>query len=177
MNSFKKLALAIISCATFLTGCGYTTSSTLPSSIDSIYVEKMANKIDFTDESRRNLYLPLLEVDVHNAIKNRFLYDGNLEIGDENSADLRLKGELRSYDRVGLRFTENDDVEEYRVMITVHLEMYDNDTQELMWTEESFVGEATYFVSGSQATTEESAVKEAIVDLSRRIVERTVEAW
>lgn len=176
MSLMKRFMLVLLGCAA-LSGCGYTTSSTLPSDVTTIYVDKFVNKIDFTDESRRNLYLPLLEVDVHNAITDRYLFDGNLEIGDKDSADLFLKGELLGYNRVGLRFTDNDDVQEYRVYITVRLELYNNDTQELEWSENSFIGEATYFVSGSQASSEESAVKEAILDLARRIVERTVEAW
>ncbi|MGE0268545.1 MAG: LPS assembly lipoprotein LptE [Candidatus Omnitrophota bacterium] len=176
MKAIQRLTLAVIGCL-YLFGCGYTTSSTLPEHIHTIYVDKFINKIDFTNEARRNLYLPLLEVNVHNAITDRFLFDGNLKIGGEDSADLFLKGELLSYRRIGLRFTDNDDVEEYRVYITVRLELYNNDTQELMWTEESFVGEATYFVSGPQSSSEESAVREAIEDLARRIVERTVEAW
>lgn len=176
MNPFKRFVSVFAACVC-LSGCGYTTSSTLPGDINTIHIDKFINKIDFTDESRRNLYLPLLEVNVHNAITDRFLFDGNLKIGGEDSADLLLKGELLNYRRVGLRFTDGDDVEEYRVYITVRLELYNNDTQELMWTEESFVGEATYFVSGPQSSSEESAVNEAIEDLARRIVERTVEAW
>jgi hypothetical protein len=46
-----------------------------------------------------------------------------------------------------------------------------------MWKYDRFIGEATYFVTGAQATSEESAVEEATTDLARRIVERTVENW
>ena len=176
MKSLKQLILLAV-CAVSISGCGYTTSSTLPSNLKSIYIDTFENKISFTTESRRNLYLPLLEVDTRAAISDRFLFDGNLRIADKDSADLVLRGELLNYRRVGLRFTESDDVEEYRVYITVYLELINNGTGDEMWVEEAFVGEATYFVSGSQATTEEDAVSEAIADLARRIVERTVEDW
>src|SRR3989339_757505 len=57
------------------------------------------------------------------------------------------------------------------------LELFDAENQEIAWSETSFAGEATYFLTGSQASTEESAVNDAIIDLAKRVVERTVEDW
>ncbi|MCA9405080.1 MAG: LptE family protein [Candidatus Omnitrophica bacterium] len=175
----KKLLLyfTLLFSGMSLVSCGYTTGSALPSNLKTIYVSEFKNNIDFSTESRRNLYFPLLEVDVRNQIIERFLFDGNLRVTDENQADLILRGELTGYDRGALRYTDNDDVQEYRVHIIVSLKMYDARTQEVMWTETSFVGEATYFITGAQATTEESALQEAVEDLARRIVERTIEDW
>jgi len=161
----------------FFSSCGYTTKSTLPPSIKTIHVETFPNNIDFAAEGRRNLYLPLLEIKVRNAVINRFLFDGNLKIADADKADLVLKGQLLSYDRTALRYTDNDDVLEYRIHITVSLEMWNARKGETDWTESGFVGEATYFVTGASARSEEAAVEDAITDLARRIVERTVEAW
>lgn len=160
-----------------IAGCGYTTRSTLPSTIKTIHVEMFKNKIDFTTEGRRNIYLPLLEIKVRNAVIERFLFDGNLKIAEKDRAHLVLKGELQGYDRSALRYTDNDDVQEYRIHITVSLEMLDAQTGEVKWTEPSFVGEATYFTTGALAKSEDTAVAEAITDLARRIVERTVEDW
>ena len=157
--------------------CGYTTRSTLPAGIKTIHVQAFKNNISFAAEGSRNLYLPLLEVKVRNAIASRFLFDGNLKIADEDKADLVLKGELLSYDRAALRYTDNQDVQEYRIHVTVSLELWNPRKQETSWTESGFVGEATYFTTGAQAKSEESAVDDAITDLARRIVERTVEDW
>ena len=160
-----------------LSGCGYTTSSTLPSSIKTIHVEPFKNNIDFAQEGHRNIYLPLLEVKVQNAVINRFLFDGSLKIADAGRADIILKGELISYERTVLRYTDEEDAQEYRIHITVSLELWNTKNQEVSWKESGFVGEATYFVSGSLAKSEESAVDEAITDLARRVVERTIEDW
>lgn len=167
----------ILGLAGTLCGCGYTFKSTLPAGLRTIHVDTFENRIDFTAEARRNLYLPLLETDVRRAISDRFLFDGNLRPADADNADLILTGKLLNYRRVGLRFASNDDVEEYRVYITVGLVLTRNGEEEPMWEEPSFIGEATYFVTGPQATDEESAVAEAVEDLARRIVERTVEDW
>ncbi len=161
----------------YFSGCGYTTKSILPKSIKTIYIEPFKNNINFTTGTGRNIYLPLLEIDVRNAVIDRFLFDGNLKIAKPEVANLILKGELNNYERSGLRYTDDDDVEEYRVHITFSFEMYNANNDEVSWTEPGFVGEATYFVSGPLATAEESAIDAAIVDLARRIVERTIEDW
>ena len=175
----KKLFsfIVILSFIGMSQGCGYTVSSTLPSHLKAIYVDSFKNAIDFSEANKRNLYFPMLEVDIKNALTDQFLFNGRLKIVDEDMADLVLKGELRRYDRQALRYTDDNDVQEYRVQITVSLQLWDNSKQENMWKESSFVGQATYFLTGSQATTEDSAVKEAIKDLAKRIVERTVEYW
>ena len=169
-------SLCLVSCVLF-SGCGYTTKSTLPKSIQTIYIEQFKNDIDFTTGTGRNVYLPLLEVDARNAVINRYLFDGNLKIVEPVSADLILKGALKNYERSGLRYTDDDDVEEYRVHVTVSFELWNRKKDAVSWTEPGFVGEATYFVTGPEASSEESAIDEAIEDLARRIVERTIEDW
>ena len=47
----------------------------------------------------------------------------------------------------------------------------------MRWTESNFVGETTYFTSGSLAKSENVAIQDALTDLARRIVERTIEDW
>ena len=174
---FRSIVYGLLSMV-ITAGCGYTTKSTLPSNIKTIHIETFKNNIDFAAEGRRNLYLPLLEIKVRNAVINRFLFDGNLKIAEADKADLVLKGQLLSYDPSALRYTDNDDVQEYRSHITVSLEMWrTHNIAAADWTESSFVGEATYFVTGASARSEEVAVEDALTDLARRIVERTVEDW
>ncbi len=173
----KFLFLLVIGLFTVTSGCGYTTGSTLPKSIRTIYVEPFKNSISYMSDQGRNVYLPLLEVDARNAVIDRFLFDGNLKISDPEEADLILKGELKSYSRGGLRYTDDDDVEEYRVQITVSFVMWNTKYKEVAWSEPGFIGEAEYFVTGSEATSESAAITKAINDLARRIVERTIEDW
>ncbi len=158
-------------------GCGYTTQSALPARLKTICVEPFVNNIDYTASDDRQIYFPLLEVKVRNAIIDRFLFDGNLRVAEKDQADLVLSGELIRYERYALRYTDNDDVQEYRVHVIVNLVMKDCRQNEVFWEESGFAGEATYFVSGAMATTESSALEEATVDLARRVVERTIENW
>jgi outer membrane lipopolysaccharide assembly protein LptE/RlpB len=160
-----------------LAGCGYSARSALPARLKTIYIESFKNKIDYTSERLQEIYLPLLEVKVRDAIVKRYMFDGNLRITDPDKADLILKGELVGYQKEPLRHTENQDVEEYRVRILVNLILWDSEEGEPMWTEGGFAGEGDYFVSGPNAKSEDSAVQAAMTDLARRIVERTVEYW
>lgn len=158
-----------------LPSCGYSTRSSLPANIRTLYVEPFPNKIDF-QAGKPNVYIPLLEVKAHDAVVRQFQFDGNLRIAKENTADLTLKGELINYNRTAVRYTDNDDVQEYRIQVVVSLTMLDAEGK-VMWEEPSFAGEASFYLTGPSASSEAGAVDAAINDLAKRIVERTVEDW
>lgn len=158
-------------------GCGYTTGSLLPANYRTIYVEPFNNKVQFISDITRALYVPLLETKVRTAVVNRFQFDGNLKIKDSERADLVLKGDLIEFNREELRMTDAQEVQEYRIRIVMSLTMMDTATGEAFWTEPSFAGEATYFTTGAQARSESAALDDALTDLSRRVVERTIENW
>jgi hypothetical protein len=59
----------------------------------------------------------------------------------------------------------------------VNLSLWDKKENKLVWQETNFTGDSTYFVTGAQAKSEDTAINDAIGDLSRRIVGRVVEQW
>lgn len=164
-----------------LAGCGYTTRSLIAGKYKTINIAPFVNKVELTLESNSNskykVYRPMLETEVTRAVINKFLSDGNVKPVVEDLADLVLKGELVEFRRDPLRYTNNDDVDEYRINIVVNMSLWDKKNDKLSWEEKNFTGSATYFVTGAQAKSEEAAVQDAIKDLSRRIVERVVEQW
>lgn len=169
-----KIALLL---TLILGGCGYTTGSLLPSNYKTINIEPFKNKIGYVSEGRRELYIPLLENKVRDSIIVRFQNDGHLKVARSGQSDLLLKGDLVRFEREELRIDDNDQVSEYRVRITVNIVLMDPNNDREMWSEGSFAGEATYYLSGPQAKSESQAVEDALVDLSRRVVERTLEDW
>ena len=175
--NFVWVAVLVI----FLTGCGYTTHSLLPSHIKTIYIKPFENNIDITGEvSDRHLYhsyRPLLEIDLTNEIIDRFIYDGALKVVRHPDADIILAGEVIDYLREPLRYSENDEVEEYRLSLVANMKLRDLRSDELLWEERRFIGDTTYFTRGSLSKSEDVALDDAIKDLARRIVERTVEGW
>jgi len=165
------------------TGCGYTTRSMISNKFRTIHIAPFASSIDITQEtdvgSKYKIYRPYLETDITTKVINEFLLDGNLKITRKESADLLLKGELVEFRKDALRYDENDseEVEEYRVNLVVDLILWDTKEDILVWEEKRFTGDATYFTTGVNAKSETAAITDAIADLARRIVERTVEQW
>jgi len=164
-----------------ITGCGYTTGSLLPPHLKNVYIENFANKIAITEEvsyqQRYKTYRPRLEIDLTEALRDRFIFDGHLRVTQEKDADIVLTGELIDFLREPIQYGYDDSIEKYRIVIVVNLKANDTQKKELMWSENSFSGSDEYYTTGSEAKTEEQAVTAAIEDLARRVVERTIEVW
>lgn len=165
----------------FFAGCGYSSRSMISSKYRTIYVTPFINRVDITNDAdagyKYKIYKPLLETDITSAVNNKFLFDGNLKPVQKELADVTLKGELIEFRRDPVRYTEGDDVAEYRINLVVNITLWDNKEDKLIWQENGFTGEASYFTTGPTAKSETVAVNDAITDLSRRIVERAVEEW
>ena len=186
MKNFRNFLFLFCACyfSCAVTGCGYTTRSMISSKYKTVYITPFINKIDITRESdagyKYRIYRPMLESDITKRVTNKFLFDGNLRPVKSDVADLVLKGELMEFRRDPLRYTDNDDVEEYRINIVVNISMWDRNADELLWEENNFTGDYTYFTKFTTSgipKSENVAVNEALDDLARRIVERTVEQW
>lgn len=184
-SAFRPLTFVL--CLLFLTaGCGYTTRSMLYGKHKTIYITPFLNKVDITQEAysanKYRIYRPMLETDITKKVINRYLFDGNLKPAKEDQADLALKGELIEYRKDPLSYTSNNEnVTEYRINIHVNLSLWDKKENKLLWQENSFNGNYSYFTSYASGNvvvlSEDTAVSNAIEDLARRIVERTVEQW
>jgi hypothetical protein len=96
---------------------------------------------------------------------------------EEANADLILKGEVVDFRKDPLRYDNSDNVSEYRINLVVNISLWNKEENKLIWQENNFTGDTTYFATGTQSKTEDTAVTDALNDLSRRIVERTVEQW
>jgi hypothetical protein len=169
--------ILLAACSLQLAACGYTTRSMISDKFRTIYITPFANKIDITKEtdvgSKYRIYRASLETDVTKAVTNKYLFDGNLKPTRQESADLVLKGELVEFRKDPLRYDINDEVLEYRINVVVNISLTDTKENKLVWQENSFTGQSTYLTTGTEGT----AITDAISDLARRIVERTVEQW
>lgn len=175
------VTLCIMPYALWLVGCGYTTRSMITGKFRTIYVVPFINKIDITKDTdvanKYKIYRPYLETDITKSVINKLLLDGNLKPVKQGSADLVLKGELIEFRKDPLRYTDTDEVEEYRINLVVNLNLWDTKEDKLAWEEKGFTGDSTYFTMGSSAKSESVAISDAITDLARRVTERVVEEW
>ena len=180
MANLLKRLIVLFSVIFFVAGCGYTTRSLLPSEFKTIYVENFVNKIDVTAESSDvrmyRGYRPGMEIEVTKAIRDKFLFDGNLKVSDSKDADLILKGDFVDFRNEALRYDRSDNVLEYRIRLVVNMQMQTKDGK-VRWAENNFAGEQLYRTTGALSKSETSAIKDAADDLARRVVERTIEEW
>ena len=161
-------------------GCGYTTKSNLSQNIKTVCVPPVKNAIDvaaeITDKNPFRPYRPGLEVDLTNAIINRFIFDGNLKIAPAEQADLVLEASVVDYRRDALRYSEGDAIQEYRLSVTVDAKAMQKQDGKVLWYER-VTGDTTFFLSGARAKTEDEAAAAAVEDAARRVVEKTIEVW
>ena len=164
-----------------LSGCGYTTKSLLPDKIKVIYVAPVKNAIDVSSEidekNRLRVYRPGVEVDLTNAIINRFIFDGNLKVGKPEGADAVVEAKLIDYRRDALRYSDADDVQEYRLSLVLDVTVYQSPGRKVLWHDKALTGDTSFFLSGTRAVTEDEAVAKAVEDTASRVVEKTIEIW
>jgi hypothetical protein len=162
-------------------GCGYTTRPGLAPHLRTIYIKPFTNQIDIsritTNVERFPIYRHRMEVDLTNAVIERYQFTGLLRPISAERADCRLEGDLLEFRRDALRYDASQRIEEWRLSLVVNLRFVDQTTQTVLWEESGFVGDTTYFTLGVKAESEDSALNRAITDLARRIVERSVEDW
>jgi hypothetical protein len=118
-----------------------------------------------------------MEVDLTKAVISRYQFTGLLRPARPEQADCRLEGELIDFRRDALRYNASSQVEEWRLNLVVNLRFVDQTTDIVLWEENGFTGDTTYFALGTNAESESRALDRAVTDLARRIVEHTVESW
>lgn len=177
-SNFFVLAIGLI--VTQISGCGYTTKTQLPENIQRVYVAPVANGIDLateiTDKTPLKIYRPGMEVDLTNAIINRFIFDGTLKVTPVEKSDAVLEAKLLDYRRDALRYSDGDDVQEYRVSIVLDAVLKERVSQKVLW-QEKITGDTTFFLAGARVASEDEAASRAVEDAARRVVERTIEYW
>ncbi|MBI4388493.1 MAG: LptE family protein [Candidatus Omnitrophica bacterium] len=173
----KKVSQLILTTLLFslIAGCGYTQKVVLPGGIRTIYVETFKNAIP---AERIFAYRSGLEIDLTNAVIKRFNFDGNVRIvKDKSKADAKLVGAIISYDQEAIRYTTLDRPQELRLHLVVDVKLINLKTGELMWHEANFSGSTLFEPNDEQGLRRVSAASDAVQDLARNIVDRTVEDW
>lgn len=168
------LRFTVLSSLSFLLGCGYTQEVKLPSEIKTIAIRTFKNEIP---PSEQFAYRPGLEIELTNAIIDRFIFDGNLKVVPESEADAVLEGSVVSFEQEGLRFDRFDSVEEYRLFLVVHYKLVDRRTKQIIMEEPNFSGRAEFFVNRNPTANRRISANTATFDLAKSLVDRIIEEW
>ncbi len=161
-------AAAMLLAALTAGGCGYTVRRGAVVGVKAIAVPTFGNE---THEH-------LLEAKVTSAVMRELVFDGSVRVADAGLADALLEGTVVNFERLPSTLGADDtDVEEYRVRVTVTFSLRLQGASEALWKEEGVWGDATYHLTGALARGEEEALEDALRDLARKVVEKTVRRW
>ena len=153
--------------ALLISGCGYAIHSGVSTRITTINIATFENR---TFEHG-------LEVELSEVLRKEFIVDGTLSVADASSADVLLSGEIVEYVREPYTYgADETEVEQYRVRIKANVFLRKVGKEKPMW-EKSVEEDATYYLTGSLAKTEEEAKGLALSELSKEIVSITVRPW
>jgi len=171
-----KRPTALLLAALIVSGCGYTLRSVQNLPYKTIYIPTFSNRISINSiSSDYKLYYRGLEIELENILRERFRYDGNvLPVSNMQDADIAIEGEILDYNKSALSYASDEDVDEYRITVSTNVRLLEK--EEELWSE-SISGESTYLTTGANAKSETQALRDALGDLSRKIVDRVVANW
>lgn len=166
----KKTAfiITLAACACMLWSCGYTLRSGVLRDIRRINIASFENET----------YEHGIEVDLARQLAREFIVDGALSVATLETADVRMSGAVTEYILEPYAYGEGEaDVEQYLLRIRASVTLESVPDGDLRWEEDAIEGETVYHVEGRFSRTEHEARAEALRDLARGIVRRTVGAW
>ena len=161
-----RVCLALICFLAY--GCAYSTSTRTAKGIESVAVPFFGNK---TSE-------PNLELQVTELIINNLIADNTLRVVDEGNADALLDGTIVEFRNLPFSFNRDLNAEEYRVIITVNVTLFNRRLNEPIWENKRIQGDGAYFLDvPTPGLAFEDAVAESIFEITERILNLTVQDW
>lgn len=159
-----KLLILAVTVAVVVSGCGvYSFSGSMGSGIKSIAVPVFENKsleYGISDE-------------LTSGVIDRFVTDNTLKVLPRSKADAVLEGLVNRYERVAYTFDENDQVQEYKVNISVSVKLIRSDGSS-MWEEQAMIA---YGIYKADEEAEEDGKTRAIEKIAEDIVNKTIRDW
>jgi outer membrane lipopolysaccharide assembly protein LptE/RlpB len=160
------VALAVLA----LSGCGYSLRGHLPDHIQTIAVPIFVNR---TQE-------PAVDSFITRAVVEAFSTNGRLRLAKVEDADSILEGEITGYVVDSIAFDRNANVQLYRLRVTLNLTMRDLRRNTVLFRQANFTEKADFRVRGAVSQTiarEETALREAAVDIARAVVSLAVDRF
>jgi outer membrane lipopolysaccharide assembly protein LptE/RlpB len=169
-----SVSRAILRAALVLTvaagGCGYTLQGNLPDHLKTVSVPVFKNRTTASGA----------ESTVTAAVINAFTTNGRLKVVSLDQADCILDGELTGYQVQSLTYDSRLNLRSYSLTVTMNVRFRDLRRTELLWQQDSLVESVSFDVAGQVADTisrEEGAVKQAALEIGRKIVNRAVDRF
>lgn len=148
-------------------GCvKYSFKGALPSYLKTIYIPL------FND----NTSWPGLQEDLTNKVVDTFVQDNTLKVvSDEDAADLVLRGTIVSITDRKTAITQQEDVEETQVWVTVKIVCMNMHTQKPLW--EGSVQNKGIVSGVGNLEERNTAIETAVDEIVQDILNKTIGAW
>jgi len=171
MTRMARLFLsAVLVLAAAAGGCGYSLQGNLPDHLKTVSVPVFKN---VTTEAGA-------ESTITAAVINAFTSNGRLKVVSLDQADSVLDGEVTGYQVQSLTYDSRLNLRSYRLTVTMNVRFRDVRRTELLWQENGLVENVSFDVAGQVSDTisrEEGAVKQAALEIGRKIVNRAVDRF
>jgi len=159
----RRAWLAIAALIALTAGCGYTVGGNLPSHVRTVAVPIFRNR---TQE-------PAIESVITSAVVNAFASNGRLKVVPVQQADSLLDGEIIGYAVDSIAFDQSINAQVFRLRVTLNVQFRDLRDNSMLWRQDGLQERADFRVAGQVSRTmvlEESAARQAAVDIGRKIV-------
>jgi hypothetical protein len=146
-----------------LAGCGYTLGGNLPPHIKTVAVPVFKN---LTQQ-------PAIENVITSAVVNAFVSGGRLKVVSVEQADSLLEGEVTGYNVESIAFDPSINAQVFRLRVALNVQFRDLRNHTMLWRQEGLQDQADFRVAGQVSQTiafEESAARQAAVEIGRRVV-------
>ena len=170
MTRATRAAVSLVLLVTAVSGCGYSLRGHLPSHIQTIAVPIFVNK---TQE-------PAVDSFITRAVVEAFSTNGRLRLARVEDADAILEGEIIGYAVDSIAFDRNANVRLYRLRVTLNLTMRDLRQNTVLFRQANFSEKSDFRVQGAVSQTiarEETALRQAAVDIARAVVSLAVDRF
>jgi hypothetical protein len=164
----KRMILLNLLFLCLIAGCGYHVGSVPPAGVTAIFIPVLENATNRQE----------ITSDVTDGIIRRFKTDGTVKITGKDEADAILYGKIVGYRSEAVLYDRQDVANEFRVVITVDINLVNAKDGKTIYSARSVEGQAVARLTVNQFETERTALPQVIDDLSKKAVEAIMErAW
>ena len=111
---------------------------------------------------------------------NAFTTNGKLRVVSLDAADSMLEGEIIGFEVQSLAFDSRLNLRSYRLAVTMNVRFRDLKKSAMLWEQQGLREVVDFQVAGQVADTvsrEEGAVKQAAVEIGRKVVNHAVDRF
>ncbi len=163
--TFNRIILTLLLLIT-VSCVKYSFKGALPSYLKTIYIQDFDNRTDYAG----------VREELMQKITETFIRDNSLRVIDkEKDADLILKGTILKIEKKPVSFTQQEQVQEYQMLVTVKAECVNTHTRKPLW---STTLNRYGSISGLALSSEiDQAISAAIDQIVDDILTNTIAAW